>query len=96
MGLAIMDTDPPRLAGRRRPSAQTSTKAGALQIYFSILARKALTPSHFGDLTELAERIPGFQDEFEEHAQPFDWRFIRRHLDALLARLDAGQQPRAA
>jgi DDE superfamily endonuclease len=56
-----------------------------IEIYFSILARKALTPTHFRDLAELEQRILGFQGEFEQHAQPFDWRFTRRDLDALLA-----------
>ena len=59
-----------------------------IEVYFSILARKALTPGHFADLDELAERILGFQAEFQRSARPFDWTFTRRDLHALLDRLD--------
>jgi DDE superfamily endonuclease len=59
-----------------------------IEIYFSILARKALTPCHFADLDELAGRILGFQAEFRRSARPFDWTFTRADLHALLERLD--------
>ena len=51
-----------------------------IEIYFSILPRKALTPCHFADLDELAKRILGFQAEFRRSAQPFDWTFTRADL----------------
>ena len=59
-----------------------------IEIYFSILARKALTPCHFADLDELAQRILGFQGEFRTSARPFHWTFTRADLNALLDRLD--------
>jgi hypothetical protein len=59
-----------------------------IEIYFSILARKALTPCHFDSAEQLAERILGFQTEYTQTAQPFDWTFTRRELHALLDRLD--------
>lgn len=59
-----------------------------IEIYFSILARKALTPCHFTSLDQLTERILGFQAEFKKTATPFDWTFTRRDLHALLDRLD--------
>jgi hypothetical protein len=59
-----------------------------IEIYFSILARKALTPCHFTSLDELRERILGFQSEFATTATAFDWTFTRRDLHALLDRLD--------
>ena len=59
-----------------------------IEIYFSILARKALTPSHFTDTDELAARILGFQAQFATTAAPFDWTFSRRDLHTLLDRLD--------
>ncbi len=59
-----------------------------IEIYFSILSRKALTPTHFNDLEELSERVLGFQREFRQTATPFDWTFTRRDLNALLDRLD--------
>jgi hypothetical protein len=59
-----------------------------IEIYFSILARKALTPCHFTDVDDLTERVLGFQAEFAKTAAPFDWTFTRRDLHALLDRLD--------
>src|SRR5215211_5284101 len=58
-----------------------------IEIYFSILQRKALTPKNFDSLDALAERIIGFQDHWQQVAEPFDWNFTRRHLDQLIARL---------
>jgi hypothetical protein len=59
-----------------------------IEIYFSILARKALTPAHFDDLDDLSERVLGFQREFRKTAAPVDWTFTRANLNALLDRLD--------
>ncbi len=59
-----------------------------IEIVFSILQRKALTPNNFGSLDELAERILAFQAHYRRVAQPFDWTFTRRDLNALLDRLD--------
>jgi hypothetical protein len=54
-----------------------------IEIYFSILARKALTPCHFTDVDELAGRILGFQAQFANSATPFHWTFTRHDLHAL-------------
>jgi hypothetical protein len=59
-----------------------------IEIFFSILARKALHPAHFADTDELAERVLGFQHEFAKSAQAFSWTFTRQDLHALLDRLD--------
>ena len=64
-----------------------------IEIYFSILQRKALTPNDFADLDALAARITAFEDHDRQIAKPFDWTFTRAKLDALLARL-AGREPR--
>ena len=58
-----------------------------IEIYFSILQRKALTPNDFGALDELAKRVMAFQDYYQQIARPFDRRFTRADLSALLARL---------
>ena len=59
-----------------------------IEIYFSIVSAKALTPAHFHDTNEVAERVLDFQAEFRRTATPFDWTFTRRDLNALLDRLD--------
>jgi hypothetical protein len=67
-----------------------------IEIYFSILGRKALTPCHFASLEELAERITGFQEHYQQTAQPFEWTFTRHKLNDLLARLDQNGRLTAA
>jgi DDE superfamily endonuclease len=59
-----------------------------IEIYFSILQRKALTPRHFASLDHLANRITSFQADWQRHATPIDWRYTRRDLDQLLDRLN--------
>ena len=69
-----------------------------IEIYFSIVQRKALTPNDFPSLQAVEDRLLGFQSYYESIAQPFEWRFTRRDLDELVARMDRGavQHPRAA
>ena len=63
-----------------------------IEIYFSILQRKALTPNDFSDLGALAARITAFEQHDRQIAEPFQWTFTRAKLDALLARL-ADREP---
>jgi hypothetical protein len=68
-----------------------------IEIDFSILQRKALTPRHFHDLDELARRVDAFQADWQAHAKPIDWRHTRRDLNDLLDRLNQRDHlPRAA
>ncbi len=57
-----------------------------IEIYFSILQRKALTPADFSSQDAVAARILGFQEHYQQLAQPFEWKFTRRDLDRLVAR----------
>jgi hypothetical protein len=54
-----------------------------IEIYFSILQRKALVPNDFKSLETLKERIIGFQLYYEEIAKPFEWKFTRNDLNLL-------------
>lgn len=51
-----------------------------IEIYFSILQRKALTPKDFEDLRALTERLLAFQERYNRTARPFRWRFTREDL----------------
>jgi transposase len=59
-----------------------------VEIFFSVLQRKAISPVDFADLDALAARILAFQDRYNASATPFDWTFTRADLRALLARMD--------
>jgi transposase len=59
-----------------------------VEIYFSILQRKALTPNDFPSLDALEERLHGFARYYESIAKPFEWSFTRTDLDSLMDRID--------
>jgi hypothetical protein len=60
-----------------------------VEIYFSILQRKVLTPNDFASLEQLQDRILQFEKYYEQAAQPFKWKFTRRDLDNLLRKIEA-------
>ncbi len=60
-----------------------------IEIFFSLLQRKALTPDDFASRDELATRILAFQHHYEQIAQPFQWKFTRDDLRRLLDRCPA-------
>lgn len=59
-----------------------------VEIYFSVVQRKVVSPNDFTDLNEVADRLRAFEDRYNATAQPFQWRFTTSDLDDLLARLD--------
>lgn len=58
-----------------------------IEIYFSILKRKALTPADFDSVDALQERILGFQCRYNERAEPFTWNYTRKQLKQHLQRV---------
>jgi hypothetical protein len=58
-----------------------------VEIYFSIVQRKVLTPNDFPDLKSLAERLLDFQYYWEATARPFEWKFTRQDLTELMNKL---------
>jgi len=58
-----------------------------IEIYFSILQQKVLTPNDFPSLAAVAERLAQFERHYEQIAQPFQWRFTRRNLNEWLEKL---------
>ncbi len=64
-----------------------------IEIYFSIVQRKVLTPNDFASLAAVEERLLRFQERYEQMAHPFQWQFTRQDLTALLAKLEARRVP---
>lgn len=58
-----------------------------VEIYFSIIQRKVLTPNDFPSLSFLASQLNDFERHYEKLAKPFAWTFTRRDLALLLERL---------
>lgn len=59
-----------------------------IEIYFSIVQRKALTPNDLPDLKAVEDRLLAFQRHYEKIATPFEWKFTRDDLHRLLTRLE--------
>ena len=59
-----------------------------IEIVFSIIQRKVVKPADFADLGVLADRLCRFEDRYNQTASPFDWRFTRHDLTAMLQRFD--------
>jgi len=58
-----------------------------VEIYFSVIQRKVLTPNDFTSLQEVSQRLLAFQDRYEQAAKPFEWKFTRADLCDLMNRL---------
>ena len=58
-----------------------------IEIYFSVVQRKVLTPDDSPDLSALEARVLEFQSYYEQIAKPFEWMFSRQDLRRLLQRL---------
>jgi transposase len=59
------------------------------EIYFSVVQRKVVTPNDFYDLSDVENRLIAFQDLYNLAARPFNWKYTKKDLNALLARIAA-------
>lgn len=74
-----------------------------VEIFFSIVQRKVVSPNDFTDTDEVAARLSAFEAHYNRAARPFKWKFTTTDLADFLTRLDNHQpehttaaQPRAA
>ena len=67
-----------------------------IEIYFSIVQRKVLTPNDFPSLAAVEERLLAFQTHYETIAHPFEWKFTRRDLAKLLNKIKLHSAPQLA
>ena len=58
-----------------------------IEIYFSIVQRKVLTPNDFDSLADVEHRLLAFQRHYQALGRPFEWTFTRRDLANVLAKL---------
>jgi hypothetical protein len=57
-----------------------------IEVYFSIIQRKVLTPNDFESLGAVPNRLYQFQERYEKIARPFEWKFTRADLKRMLER----------
>lgn len=67
-----------------------------VEIYFSIIQRKVLTPNDFPDLDAVRVRLALYEKLSNQCPKPFAWKFDRNKLADLLARIEAHEQLLAA
>jgi len=58
-----------------------------VEVYFSVIQRKLLTPDDFEDLDELATQILAFEKHYNAAARPFGWKLTRADLNRFLTRI---------
>ena len=59
-----------------------------IELYFSIVQRKALTPNDLPTLEALTDRLLSFGEHYRQIARPFQWTFTRQDLHHLMRRID--------
>ena len=64
-----------------------------IELVFSVIQRKLLTPNDFTSLQAVVDRLDAFERHYNEIAKPFEWHFTRRDLANLIARV-ADHEPR--
>jgi len=63
-----------------------------VEIYFSIIQRKVLTPNDFADLNAIRLRLALYEELSNQSPTPFHWKFDRTKLTTLLAKIEARQK----
>ncbi len=67
-----------------------------VEIFFSILQRKVVSPNDFTNLEQVERRLADFELRYNATARPFQWKFTPTDLDDHLARINQHQQQAAA
>ena len=88
-GQAALD----RLAARYPNAIMVHTPVHAswlnqVEIYFSIIQRKVLSPNDFADLIAVEQRLLAFEDRYNATAIPFKWKYTTTDLNRHLERID--------
>ena len=60
-----------------------------VEIYFSIMQRKVLTPNDVADLEAIRLRLALYEELSNQHPTPFQWKFDRAKLTVLFVKLEA-------
>jgi transposase len=64
-----------------------------IEIFFSIIQKKVVSPNDFSGLDELSRTLLAFVDRYNQTARPFNWKFTASDLTALLRRISEHEQP---
>jgi hypothetical protein len=63
-----------------------------IEIYFSIVQRKVVTPNDFTSLDQVEDRLTAFEQRYNATARRFRWKFTPADLEDLMARIERHEQ----
>ena len=63
-----------------------------VEIFFSIVQRKVVSPNDFTNLDQVQDRLTDFEQRYNATARPFRWKFTPADLEDLLARIERHEQ----
>jgi len=66
-----------------------------VEIVFSVIQKKVLTPGDFPGLGTLSHALLAFMHRYNRTARPFNWKFTAADLTALLRHISQREQPAA-
>ncbi|WP_309231790.1 IS630 family transposase [Nocardia sp. SYP-A9097] len=86
-----------RLAARFPKAVMVHTPVHAswlnqVEIFFSIVQRKVVSPNDFTSLDQVEDRLSVFGRRYNETARPFEWKFTPADLEDLMARIERHEQ----
>jgi transposase len=64
-----------------------------VEIFFSIVQKKVLTPNDFASLDNLTASLLAFTTRYNQTASPFNWKYTTADLAALLHRISTREHP---
>jgi hypothetical protein len=64
-----------------------------VEIFFSIIQKKVVSPNDFASTSQLAATLLAFIDRYNQTARPFNWRYTAADLARLLDRISAHEKP---
>jgi transposase len=64
-----------------------------VEIFFSIIQKKVVSPNDFAGLDELSRTLLAFVDRYNQTARQFNWKFTASDLTGLLRRIGEHKQP---
>ena len=63
-----------------------------IEIFFSVIQKKVVTPNDFASLGQLSATLLGFVDRYNQTARPFNWKFTASDLHDLMDRISRREQ----
>ena len=63
-----------------------------IEIFFSVIQKKVVTPNDFDSLGQLSATLLGFVDRYNRTARPFSWKFTASDLHDLMDRISRHEQ----